>query len=600
MIGDRRTGALVAADGTIDWFCAPEFDGSPVFGALLDPERGGLCRFGPMGAALGKQTYAPGSALVITRWDEREREMSMELIDAMAWPNDERPKVARDQRVIIRRLRGNDAALAHFKCRPARNFAPPEATRAVDGGALMDFADGSFGVWTSFPATLTPHGLSSQLGCRAGEDYWAVLGWNVLPTEWSAQRAASAFGEAESYWREWSKGLKTELGGPRAEALCRSAITVQMLSHVHLDCAVAALTTSLPERIGGDLNYDYRYAWVRDASLSLAFLARMGKPAEVGCYLEWLCGLHSDTGAPLRVCYQMNGSPPPEPKNIPAVRGYMDSRPVRHGNRAASQLQLGSLGFLADCARIYLDEGGEWQDRFWDLIRRIADFTAGHWQEKDSGIWELPEEAHFVASRVMSWVVLERAAHIAAKTGHSCESEGWREVAAVIHSEVMDKGWSEEKSAFRQRYGSDALDASALLIPLMEFLPIDHPRVTSTLDALERSLVLDGLLHRFDPENTPGVAPLPIGKFEGAFLPCVFWHAHTLAKANRCDEAEALLDRCDAIAGDTGIFAEEADATNEAFLGNTPLLFSQVEYARAAMELHSARARRDRAYPEIL
>jgi GH15 family glucan-1,4-alpha-glucosidase len=595
MIGDRRTGALVAADGTIDWFCAPDFDGPPVFGALLDPERGGHGRFGPANSTVGKQTYAPGSALLITRWDERERDASMEVMDAMAWPGDERPEAVREQRVIIRRLRVEDDAPARFECRPRRNFVAPETMHEADGGASIDFADGSFGVWTSFSAALTSHGLFSDLKCQAGRDYWVVLGWNVVPAEWSAQRAAAAFGEAERYWREWSRDLKTELGGPRAEALCRSAITVQMLSHAHLDCAVAALTTSLPERMGGDLNYDYRYAWVRDASMSLAFLARMGKPGEVGCYLDWLCRLHSDTEAPLQVCYQLNGSAPAKPNELSAVRGYMDSRPVRTGNRASSQLQLGSLGFLADCARVYLDEGGEWREEFWGLIRRIADFIAAHWQEKDSGIWELPEEAHYVASRVMSWVVLERAAHIAARTGHPSVIEGWREVAAAIHSEVMDKGWCEEKGAFRQRYGSDALDASALLIPLMEFLPTGHPRVASTLDALERTLIVNGLLHRFDPEITPGVEPLPIGEFEGAFLPCVFWHAHALARAGRCEEAEAILARCEAIAGSTGIFAEEADAVGDAFLGNTPLLFSQVEYARAAMELHRARSQRERA-----
>ena len=601
MIGDRRTGALVAADGTIDWFCAPEFDGPPVLGALLDPERGGDCRLGPANALLGKQTYACGSALLVTQWEEGEHGASIELTDAMAWPGDERAEATRDQRVIIRRLRVKGDAAAYFECRPRRDFAAPGAMRRVNGGASVEFADGSFGIWTSFPTALASPSLFSEMKCRAGEDYWAVLGWNVSPAAWSAERAATVFGEAERYWREWSAGLTSGIGGPRAEALRRSAITVQMLSHAHLDCAVAALTTSLPERIGGDLNYDYRYAWVRDASLSLAFLARMGKPKEVGCYLDWLCRLRSDTEAPLQVCYQLNGSPPAKPNELPGLRGYRDSRPIRNGNRAAAQLQLGSLGFLADCARIYLDEGGAWREEFWGLIRRIADFTAAHWQEEDSGIWELPEKAHFVASRVMSWVVLERAAHIAARTGHAREIDGWREVAAVIHREVMDKGWCEEKGAFRQRYDSDALDAAALLIPLMEFLPPDHPRVASTLDALEHELVIDGLLHRFDPRNTPGVEPLPIGKFEGAFLPCVFWHAHALARADRCEEAEALLARCEAIAGPPGIFAEEADAAQDVFLGNTPLLFSQVEYARAAMALHHARSRRQRAtHPAIL
>jgi GH15 family glucan-1,4-alpha-glucosidase len=246
---------------------------------------------------------------------------------------------------------------------------------------------------------------------------------------------------------------------------------------------------------------------------------------------------------------------------------------VRRGNRAAKQKQLGSLGFFADCAIIYLDNGGEWREEFWMLLKRVADFTCTHWPEKDSGVWELAEEAHYVASRVMSWVVLDRAISIADRTGHSGETDHWKETAAAIHAEVMDKGWCEKKQTFRQRYGSD------------------HPRVTATLDALERELVVDGLIHRFDPAQTLGGKQLPIGEFEGAFLPCVFWHAHALAKAGRCDEAESILKKCEAISGDIGLFAEEADPRRGIFLGNTPLLFSHVEYARAAMELDEARTR---------
>jgi GH15 family glucan-1,4-alpha-glucosidase len=191
----------------------------------------------------------------------------------------------------------------------------------------------------------------------------------------------------------------------------------------------------------------------------------------------------------------------------------------------------------------------------------------------------------------MSWVILERALHVAKETGHA-PGENWEEIAATIHDEVMEKGWCEEKKSFRQRYDSDALDAAALLIPLMEFLPIDHPRVVSTIAAVERELVVDGLIHRFDPRKTLAGEQLPIAEFEGAFVPCVFWHAHTLAKAGRCEEAEKILERCETIAGELGLFAEEIDAGNNSFLGNTPLLFAHVEYVRAVVELNLARERR--------
>ena len=590
VIGDQRTGALAAADGTLDWFCVPDFDDQPVFGALLDPVRGGFCRFGPQAASLGRQSYLSGTAVLVTRWEDAAKRVNIELADVMAWPMDERPEELCGQRVVIRRLRVMKDAVALFELCPRRDFAVvQEPARPTKGGAVFAFSDGALGLWSSFAINVEAHSALAVLALRRGDEHWVVLGWNMSPEEWSALQAAKIFTDVENYWRAWTSKLNVKHCGTRGRALRHSALTVQLLRHVQFDSAVAALTTSLPERLGGDRNYDYRYAWVRDASLSLALLARMGKTTEVKGYLDWLCRLRSTTESPLQVCYRIDGNPYLDQEEISGLRGYEDSRPVRRGNRAAKQLQLGSLGFFADCARIYIDHGGEWREQFWQLLKSVADFTCDHWQQKDSGVWELPEEAHYVASRVMCWVVLERAVYIAKRTGRNEEIGHWRETAATIHAEVMDKGWCEEKNAFRQRYGSDALDAAALLIPLMEFLPIDHPRVTGTLDALESELVVGGLIHRFDPAATLGGKQLPIGQFEGAFLPCVFWHAHTLAKVGRCDEAEAILSKCETIAGETGLFAEEVDAKHNTFLGNTPLLFAHVEYVRAVLEVSKAR-----------
>jgi GH15 family glucan-1,4-alpha-glucosidase len=587
VVGDRRTGALVAADGTLDWFCAPDFDGLPIFGALLDPERGGYCRFGTVKPKLGKQRYLENSAVLLTRWAED----SIELADVMARPGDEPPEEVCGQRVILRRLRTAVETEVVFDLQARRGFSGPEASHVANGGALFTFADGALAVWASFPLELEAGGAGANFTAQAGAEFWVMIGWDAQAEEWSPERAASVFADAEGYWRDWSAELQLAHSGTRTARLRRSAITVQLLSNAQHDTSVAALTTSLPERIGGDQNYDYRYAWVRDASLSIAMLARMGKTGEARRYLDWLCGLPSTTSSPLQVCYRLDGNPHLEQEEVAGARGYADSLPVRRGNRAAKQLQLGSLGFFTDCARIYVDEGGEWREEFWRVLTRAAAFTCEHWQEADSGIWELPQEAHYVASRVMSWVMLKRAIHIAEKTGHAGQSGDWHATAAKIHAEVMEEGWCEKKKSFRQRYDSDALDAAALLIPLMDFLPIDHPRVTGTLAAIERELVVDGLVHRFDPSQTLGSGQLPIGKFEGAFLPCVFWHAHALAKADRCDDAEAILEKCESVSGETELFAEEIDAAHETFLGNTPLLFAHVEYVRAVIELNKARKR---------
>jgi GH15 family glucan-1,4-alpha-glucosidase len=581
VIGDRRTAALVAADGTIDWFCAPDFDGPALLGALLDPACGGFCQWGPGG--MGRQQYGDGTTIVNTTWE------GVELADAMAWPQDERDGDKLDQRVIIRRIRAGRDAEVDFELCPKRDFRDAKGTTPTESGASFSFEDGALSLWASFATVVEDGAARASLAMRRGDEHWAVLGWNMA-SKWSVERAATEFEEAGKYWRDWNGELNVEGGGRRTLALRRAALTVHLLSHAHENCAVAAVTTSLPERLGGDRNYDYRFAWVRDASLSLAMLARMGRKSDIQHYLEWVHGLESTTEQPLQVCYRMNGDPCLDQQDIPGPRGYENSRPVRRGNRAAKQLQLGSLGFLTDCVRIYLDHGGEWREEFWHLIKRAADFTAKHWREKDSGVWELQQQAHYVASRVMSWVVLERAIGIAEQTGRAVGNDHWRRSAEEIFAEVMEKGWCEEKQSFRQRYGSDALDAAALLIPLMDFLPAAHPRVLGTLAAIERELVIEGLVHRFDPAETLGGEQLPIGEFEGAFLPAVFWHAHALAKIGRCEEAEAILAKCEAAAGSLGLFAEELDARQGTFLGNTPLLFSHVEYARAVMELNKARS----------
>ena len=594
-IGDRRTGALVAADGTLNWFCVPNFDGIPVFATLLDPERGGFCRFGPVRPSLGRQQYLSGTAAVMTSWTGPSHgRCELELMDVMAWPEDERAKSALDQRVIIRRLHARGEAIARFQARPQWNFGGrPLEVHSTPNGAVFRFAAGQLAVWTSFETALQQDFLIADLLLEAGDELWAVIGWNSQAGDWTRERTAEVFDAASKYWRDWSAGLKIDPVEPRGGGVLRSAITVHLLSHAEHDATVAALTTSLPERIGGSRNYDYRFAWVRDASLSLALLARFGKVDEVERYLDWLCGLDSDSEAPLQVCYRLNGSTRLDQVELSDVRGYADSRPVRYGNHAASQRQLGSLAFFADCARIYVENGGRFKDQHWQLLQRAATYICEKWRLAESGIWELSVHAHYVPGKVMSWVVLERASQIARLTGQNEDEEiaGWSTTAKAIRAEVMDRGWSENRNSFVQRYDSETVDAALLLIPLMDFLPADHPRVAGTLAAIKSELCIDGWLYRFDPVATLGGNQLPLCEFEGAFLPATFWLAHALAKAGCVDEAEAILNRCEAFAGELGLFAEEVDPRRQIFLGNTPLLFAHVEYFRAAREVTAKRVR---------
>lgn len=584
VIGDRRTAALVAADGTIDWWCLPDYDDDVICGALLDSATGGFCRFGPEHPLLGEQRYEQKSACLLTTWPNEHKKL--ELSDLMPWPERQRASGQEKARVLLRRVRAiKGEHRVRFDLYPRRTFSETPKVKRVDRGVRFGFAKHSIALWSSFAVDVGEHGATASFVLQENEEAWVMIGLNEDPSDWSSARCAELHEKTNAYWREWVGGL---MHYPNDNAkVQRSAITVHLLAHAPNASVVAAVTTSLPERIGGDRNYDYRYTWVRDASLAAAFLAELGQTEDVGNYLGWLCDLDSEVEAPMQVCYRTDGQTKLAQRDVDGVSGYSGSEPVRFGNHAYKQRQLGSLGWFADAALIFLESGGAWQSEYWKMLRRAAEYICEAWQEEDSGVWELGIEAHYVASKVMAWVLLDRALRVAQKTGEDA-SEEWKTTKSAIHEEVLTKGWSEKQRSFRQRYDAEALDAGSLLIPLMGFLPPDDPRVLGTLDAIERELVIEGLVHRFDPTATLGGDQLPMGEFEGAFLPATFWYAHVLADAGRTKQAAETLGRCEEIAAGPGLFAEEADARRKTFLGNTPLLFSQVEYGRALIALHKS------------
>lgn len=583
VIGDRRTAALVAADGTIDWCCIPDYDGDIIFGAILDPDKGGYCRLGPPEVVLGSQTYERSSMCLQTRWDDCG---GLLLTDFMPWPDIKRPQVEQNARVILRRIRatGGDAPV-RFVMRPRWNFGTPPRVEAVGSSVRMRFPDHRVSMWTSFRVETGDEGVSADFTLAAGADAWVMIGLHEEPEDWNAERCACLHRETNAYWRDWAADLKRfdDIG----DALEHCAMVVHLLAQAPHNAAVAAVTTSLPERIGGDRNYDYRYTWVRDASISAAFLTNMGEHGHVAEYFRWLTELVSEIDAPLHVCYRVNGGTDMEERERGDIAGYRGSKPVRFGNRACHQHQLGSLGWFADSALIYLKAGGTWRPEFWNLLRRSADHVCQGWRRPDSGVWELVDEAHFVASKVMAWVALDRALDVADALGET-PSPAWADTHDAIRADVLTQGWCEERNAFRQRYDSDAIDAATLLIPIMNFLPPDDPRVLGTIRAIEDELVIDGLVHRFNPSATFGGEQLAVGDYEGAFLPATFWYARALAGAGRVGDARKVLRRCEEISNGPGIFAEAADARRNEMLGNTPLLFSQVEYGRALLAIHHA------------
>ncbi len=585
VIGDRRSAALVASDGTIDWLCLPHYGGDVVLGAMLDHEAGGFWRLGPAARLTGKQHYRDDTATLLTNWNTPD--FALELADTMAPPYQSGQPA--DERFLVRQLRcTRGRAACALSLRLCNNFAPIALELSAPDQASAQTIKWHVGLWTSSPL---PNGRSRERSAEGttggfeltdGEEFWAVLALDGSLADMSPPRAAGLVRQADNYWRHWLSGLQDT--GQRAN-IRRSAITIHLLSYGPAGSVVAAPTTSLPERIGGDWNADYRLSWVRDSSLALGVLARLGKTRDGGRFLDWLAHRDSSTPAPLQVVYGVEGETRLTPHERTDLSGYRHSQPVRFGNHAYKQHQHDSLGYLADCILLHLEHGGDWRAEYWDLVRRLADFVSAKWKQPGNSIWELPVVQHYLSGKVMSWVALDRALEIAHKVGGAGNFDTWRTVRNEIHQDILKNGWSARLGAFRQRYEGENLDAAALLISVMGVLPPDDPRVTSTIDQIADRLTVNGFVYRFDPRETPGMGSEPMGAFEGAFFPCTFWLSTAYAKAGDSSKAEEILQQAEDTAGPLGLFAEGVDARSKTFLGNTPLVFSHTEYIRAAFEI---------------
>jgi GH15 family glucan-1,4-alpha-glucosidase len=596
VIGDRRTAALVDATGAIVWYCLPHYAGAPIFGTILDAERGGNWRIGPARPTRGQQQYLENSTTLVTTWDLPTGRL--ELTDAMAWPWDERKETEGGLRghAILRRLRCTGGfAPVSMTYQPRPDFTAG-APLLREGNLATTVAEAEpLTLWVSQEIQSTRDSISLATTLAVGEEIWCVLSWGEAAGHpWNVSRASGEMSAAHAYWQKWVSSLPhlpTDLHRHRCHALI-----LKLLTYAPTGSPVAAPTSSLPERLGGHRNWDYRYAWVRDAALCVSVLSHLGDLATGRRYMDCLVTYRSSTESPLQVVYGVEGELDlPEQKRWD-LSGYRDSRPVRIGNRACGQRQLDSLGFFVDCALTFLECGGEWTDDHWQMVCRAADYTASHWQLPDSGLWELLEERHFVSSKVMSWVALERACRIAERLGSSERVVTWRREQEEIHEEVLRLGWNEGRQAFTEHYGSDALDASALLIPLMGFLPVDDPRVVATVGRIQDELSVDGFVYR-NRDHIDG----DISDREGAFLPCTCWLAMVLAMSNRVDEAQAILDQIQAVSGNTGILSEQVNPVDRSLLGNLPLVFSHAEYLRACLLVqHQAQAgQAGQATPEV-
>lgn len=588
VIGDRRTAALIAADGSLCWMCHPNYDGAPTFGALLDFENGGLWKLGPKSPSFGEQSYLPNTFLLRTLW--KADCGVLELIDCMGLPEDARSPSDTSRRVVLRRLKclaGNVGC--NLRCEPRHDNQHAFPMIVNEHQALFFDGECRMTLWSSVP--IAAHGCtvdaSFQLSAR--QEAWCAFGPEEDVTRWNVRCARQMLSAARQFWLDRANNLHCR--GERRDRIRRSALLVDLLTFAPTGAVIASPSASLPERIGGRRNYDYRFTWIRDASLAIALHSKIGSTVAARRFIEWLCGLKSNSEMPFQALYRINGEAEAPVIQRNSLHGYRGSQPVRFGNAAMGMFEIDSFGYLADCVLTYLENGGAWDDRLWNLIVRIAEFTASNWHRKGASIWEIWPEQEFVISKVMSWVTLDRALRIAEKIRQkNPKLAAWQRARDEIHAEVMNRGWSDRLGSFRQRYDTETVDASLLLLPIMDFIPALHPRVTSTMERIREQLEINGLLHRFVPRQLPGQGSEPLGEEEGAFLMCSFWLARVHAIRDEIEEAEAILGRAEAFAGPLGLFAEGVDARSGSFLGNTPLLFSQVEYAEAALALTQARS----------
>ncbi len=587
VIGDLHTVALVALDGTIDWLCLPHFDSPSIFGSILDDTRGGSFRITATSDALRRrQMYLPDSNVLVTRFLTPEG--VGEVVDFMPIHLEPRPK-RKEEHQIVRIVRGIRGELPfRLDCDPAfdygRERGKPEATgsgcRFVAGAFCVDLA-------TPLPLTLGEHSASAEFVLREGQEIPVLLAQSseAPPTlDGLAERCNREFRRTLRYWQEWIS--RSHYQGRWREMVKRSCLALKLMTFHPTGAIIAAPTMSLPEKIGGPRNWDYRYTWVRDAAFTVYAFLRVGFTDEARHYIEFLERRFRDLGgdASLQVLYGVDGRTELPETILEHLEGYKGSRPVRAGNDASRQFQLDIVGDLMDAVYLYNKYCEPASHELWMTMRRLADWVCEKWREPDEGIWEVRGgRQQFTFSKLMCWVALDRALRLAAQRSFPADVPRWTAARDEIYATIMERGFSRKKNSFVQRLDGEVLDASMLLAPLVHFVAPSDPRMLGTLDAIQRELESDHLVRRYDPR----VAPDGVDGEEGTFSTCTFWLAEALARAGRLDEARLTFDKMLGYANHLGLYSEEIDLTGEA-LGNFPQALTHLALISAAVNISHA------------
>lgn len=576
-VGDMRTAALVSSEGSVDWLCLPTFDSPSAFAALLDDARGGHFRIAPVGNATSSQSYLERTNVLVTTFQGPDAVVTVTDFMTVDEPAPG-PELVR----LVRCHRGTAELMVELA--PRLDYARGRTLIAPLGQkAVLATKDGHMlSVSSSVPLT-TPDGTAgARFVLHEGDRAAFALRWgDPSPPPADCAALEARLGRAVRFWRQVSG--EWHYAGRWPELVNRSLLALHLLLYAPTGAMCAALTTSLPEHIGGARNWDYRYCWLRDSAFALDLFHRLGHREHTLPFLRWLA-LAEGEGAALRPLYPIayiEGADSLQEQLLDHLEGYRASRPVRIGNAASDQFQLDVYGELVLAIYTYYRQGGQVDDALWRLVVSLVEAALARWQEPDNGIWEVRSQPrHFVVSKVMAWTAVDRGLRLAQGLRRPVDLDRWRRARDRIRQEVLEQGWDSRRGSFVQSYGGRALDSALLLLPLVGFLPATDPRMVATVEAVRRELG-PVFLRRYLPEE----APDGLDEEEGAFLLCSLWLAQVLALMGRVEEALDVFQQVAGLGRGLGLYAEMVDPTTGRFLGNYPQAYTHIALVDTALVL---------------